>query len=123
MIIFYPYNDHNGKRLENAIATIIRRQPVVVVHELGILLEYLKQPNSEHRVLLFQAGSKEQLQQLGRKSALPTNLKKILILPDQSSSVMQAACQLYPTYMTHVLGDYKDILDILVKLKSRFSTL
>ncbi len=123
VILFYPHNDIHGSRLEKAVAPVVQQETIVVFHELVDLLEYLKQPNSKHRVLLFQAVSKDQLQQLGRNSALLDNLKKILVLPDASNTVIQIACTLYPSYITNVFSDYKDVRDVLTKLKSRFSML
>ncbi|MGB3211176.1 MAG: hypothetical protein WBB19_10765 [Desulforhopalus sp.] len=49
------------------------------------------------------------------------NLKKIFILPDRSSEIMLAACTIYPTYMTNVAGDFKDVQEVLAKLQSRLS--
>ena len=120
MILFYPHNDDDGIRLENTVAPIVEKETLVVIHEFEILLEYLKRPNSEHKVLLYLAASEEQLQQLCRNVALLDNLKKILVLFDNSSYIMKVACTISPTYMANISNDYKDILDVLTKIKSRF---
>ncbi len=121
MILFYPKNDIHGKRLENAVVTIIPKETIVVFHEPEKLLEYLRKINSRHRVLLFQAASKEQLLEMRRNNELLDNLKKILVLPDNTKTVIQAACTLYPSYVTNVFSDFDDVQDVRIKIKSRIS--
>ncbi|MCP4340136.1 MAG: hypothetical protein GY799_14905 [Desulfobulbaceae bacterium] len=121
MILFYPKNDTHGKRLENAVVTIIPKETIVVFHKPEKLLEYLRKLTSNHSVLLFQAASKEQLLEMRRNNELLDNLKKIFVLPDNSNTVIQAACTLYPSYITNVFSNFDDVQDVLRKIKSRVS--
>jgi Mg/Co/Ni transporter MgtE len=123
MILFYPKNDTHGQRLENAVVTIIPKETIVVFHEREKLLEYLRKLTSKHRVLLFQAVSKDQLLEMLRNNELLDNLKKILVLPDNSSTVIQAACTLYPSNITNVISNFDDVQDVLIKIKSRIPQL
>jgi hypothetical protein len=119
VILFYPLNDYHGKRLEKAVVPIIQREKIIVVHKVESLLKLLTQPNNKHRVLLFLAASTDQLEHLSRNIALLDNLKKILVLPEDSKTIRHTACTLYPSYITNVFSDYKDIQDVLIKIKSR----
>jgi len=123
VILFYPANDHHGRRLENAVGSIIPKETIAVVHEFESLLGLLAQPNNKHRVLLFLAASNDQLQHLSNNIDLLDNLKKILVLPENSKNVIKIACTLYPSYITNVFSDYKDVRDVLTKLKGRFAEL
>ena len=120
MILFYPSNDHHGRRLGNEVAPIFQKEKIVVVHKIESLVKFLTQPNNTHKVLLFLAGSNDQLQQLSNNIDLLDNLKIILVLPDESKTIIHTACTLYPSYMTNVFSDYKDVRDVLIKIKKRF---
>lgn len=121
MILFYPKNDIHGKRLENAVVTIIPKETIVVFHEPEKLLEYLRKLTTKHRVLIFQASSKAQLLEMSRHNELLDNLKKIFVLPDNSNTLIRAACTLYPSYITNVFSDFVDVLDVLIKIRSGIS--
>jgi hypothetical protein len=105
-----------GKRLQEAIESVVQAENTEIYRNLESLIQRLRRPTQLLDVSILLANSRTDFLDLLSIRDLLLNLRIILILPDGNKETITRGHTLFPRFLTYANSDFKDVAAVLKKM-------
>ncbi|MDW7759246.1 MAG: hypothetical protein SCM96_01235 [Acidobacteriota bacterium] len=118
MTLFYysRERDHNAKRLEAAIHSVIPEGKIEPFEKLEDLRERLRRPVESDSIAVLSALNHEELRQLQPLRKLLPEIYVVLVIPDRKESTVDLAHLMLPRFLSQRHEDFTHLGEVLKKM-------
>jgi len=110
-------SSHACENFKNIIVQRFQDQDIQIFESFNGLKSRLRQvANYNTDIFILFADSEMRLKALTRLIDLMEDKRLLMVLPDDSKSIMSTAHQFFPRYFTCINDTYNDLCDVLSKL-------
>jgi len=116
-VIVYARSENDAStRLHAVIATLIPENTIEISRSMESLSSSLSHCITDKTMLVLLASSKKELHGFFGIYDLITNIRIVLVLPDNEAKTIAEGYRLYPRFVTTISSDFNDVGAVLKKM-------
>ncbi len=108
-----------GERLQKAMESVVNREQIEIMHNVGGLSERLCRPVHDLAAAVLVPGTLEEFSDILTIGDLLTSLRIILVLPERDEEASSNALDLYPRFTTYADQNSDEVVAVLEKILNR----
>ena len=109
MLFYAREEDNASERLHNLISLLVPEKNIEISRSIKCLSQSLSHSITYNTLAVLLAASDENLQELLAICDLLSNIRIILILPDDKKETIAKGYRLYPRFISNITSDFKDV--------------
>ena len=121
LICFAPTNKYFSHLTSKVLEGLLKDDQHKTYKTFGSFLERITNPKKIPTILIFCAKNKRDFKKLLLYANFLINTEIILVLPDRKKETIDAALLLYPRFFISADQDFKEINDVVKKMRQKFT--